>query len=89
MTLNLPNLELKYTKVTEKNDTNTNNNTINNQIIINEKQTNNQEITTLSQSNSTQNIQRTETPLNIKQFKETLLTVLISYFKNNIVLLNN
>jgi hypothetical protein len=120
MTLTLPTLELKYTKVTEKNDTNTNtntntnSNTITNQVIINEPTQSITSQTTstsanqpLSQSDSseaemsmrsTQAIQRTEcpsgmprsdSPLNIKQFKETLLTVLISYFKNNIVLLNN
>jgi hypothetical protein len=82
--MNLPNLELKYTKITERNDSNANTNTINNNIIINE--TNPVQIT---KSESCQSIARTETPLNVKQFKETLMTILIGYFKNNIILLNN
>jgi hypothetical protein len=42
-------------------------------------------------SSSTSSLDRSgaTTPLNIKQFKETLMTILISYFKNNIILLNN
>jgi hypothetical protein len=84
----LPSIELKYSKTTEQNNknTNTNTNTINNNIIIHP--TENNENKTLSESSSNVAL-RSETPLNVKQFKETLMTILISYFKNNIILLNN
>jgi hypothetical protein len=38
---------------------------------------------------SSATVLRTETPDNIKKFKETFIVILISYFKNNVVLLNN
>jgi hypothetical protein len=34
-------------------------------------------------------VKKSNTPQNISEFKEALIAVLISYFKNNIVLLNN
>jgi predicted methyltransferase len=34
-------------------------------------------------------IKNSDTPQNISEFKEAFITVLISYFKNNVVLLNN
>jgi hypothetical protein len=93
--MTLPNLELKYTKVSEKKNSNTNTNTINNNIILNSQNTE-----TITKSPSVKSLDRVNTgtlvpngrsptPDNIKQFKETLMGILISYFKNNIVLLNN
>jgi hypothetical protein len=89
--MNLPSLELKYTKISEKNDltTNTNTNTINNLITIGEPKISNVGSTKMVKSNSSQSIARIDTPLNVKQFKETLMTILIGYFKNNVILLNN
>jgi hypothetical protein len=43
----------------------------------------------LQKTTSASALERSDTPLNIKQFKETFMTILIGYFKNNIVLLNN
>jgi hypothetical protein len=34
-------------------------------------------------------VKKSDTPQNITEFKEVFFTVLISYFKNNVVLLNN
>jgi hypothetical protein len=84
--MTLPNLELKYTKVSEKKNSNTNTNTINNNIIVNQTPQNNE---TITKSFSSKSLDRANTPDNIKQFKEALMGILISYFKNNIVLLNN
>jgi Ser-tRNA(Ala) deacylase AlaX len=85
MTLaSLPSLELKYTKTTEKHDSNINTNTINNNIILSADK-----IPALNTSSSTKSLERSDTPMNIKQFKETLMTILIGYFKNNVILLNN
>jgi hypothetical protein len=89
--MTLPNLELKYTKVTEKHDANTltSNLSNTNTIIINPTSAVESPQNQIAKSNSTVNILRSETPLNIKQFKETFMTILINYFKNNIILLNN
>jgi hypothetical protein len=83
----LPSIELKYSKTTEQNNknTNTNTNTINNNIIIQPSESSESKLVESSSSVAL----RSETPLNVKQFKETLMTILISYFKNNIILLNN
>jgi hypothetical protein len=45
--------------------------------------------TELQKSSSASNLERSGTPLNVKQFKETFMVILIGYFKNNIILLNN
>jgi hypothetical protein len=34
-------------------------------------------------------VKKSDTPKNISEFKEALIAVLISYFKNSVVLLNN
>jgi hypothetical protein len=88
----LPSLELKYTKTIEKKDTNMNTNTINNNIILSKEETalaNVAKAMVLNTSSSVKSLERTETPLNVKQFKETLMSILIGYFKNNVILLNN
>jgi hypothetical protein len=84
----LPNLELKFSKKNElKNDNiNNNTNTINNNIILNPSIEN---VGAIVQSSSTANLTRNDTPDNVKQFKEALILILISYFKNNVILLNN
>jgi hypothetical protein len=94
--MSLPNLELKYTKTTEKHDANTLtsslSNTNTNNIIINPaSETSVQIQQSLPKSSSTNQLAltRSDSPLNVKQFKETLMAILISYFKNNIILLNN
>jgi hypothetical protein len=98
--IQLPSIELKYTKTVEKKDSNvnTNTNTINNNIILSasppptasKEQSHLQQIgDILTKSNSAVSLTRSDTPLNIKQFKETLMSVLIGYFKNNVILLNN
>jgi hypothetical protein len=113
--MSLPNIELKYTKTTEKHDanTNTNNNSLSNSntVIINQQRSclehsdnkihcpgddiccHPDDMTVkqpaIQKSSSSQSISRSETPLNIKQFKETFMAILIGYFKNNIILLNN
>jgi hypothetical protein len=89
MTTILPTLELKYNKETTSSSTNTN--TINNNIII--KPTNNNitncpiEIPPEIFTNAV--VKNSDTPQNISEFKEALIVVLISYFKSNVVLLNN
>jgi hypothetical protein len=95
--MSLPNLELKYTKVSERKNSNTNTNdlhsTINNNIIVNQPSSNEaqtgQKTTDIPKSSSSVSLSRAATPDNIKQFKEALILILISYFKNNIILLNN
>jgi hypothetical protein len=86
----LPNLELKFTKQSElKNEsTNSNANTINNNIILN-PQAAEKLPQSIIKSNSISNLSRIDTPDNVKQFKEALILILISYFKNNVILLNN
>jgi hypothetical protein len=86
----LPSLEIKFRKDKTENitntNTNTNTNTINNNIIIGKEESSNLSLTS---SQKSAQIVRSSSPLNIKLFKETLLDILISYFKNNIVLINN
>jgi hypothetical protein len=88
----LPSLEIKFRKDKTENitntNTNTNTNTINNNIIIGkeEKLKSDASMPALHQSSS---LVRIQTPTNINIFKEALLDILISYFKNNIVLINN
>jgi hypothetical protein len=90
----LPSLEIKYRKEKTENLTNTssntNTNTINNNIIINKDDSNSSKpaspLPLLQKSNS---MSRIQTPTNISLFKEALLDILISYFKNNIVIINN
>jgi hypothetical protein len=84
--MTFPNLQLKYSKTDElKNE---NNNTINNNIIL---------------AHATKTISpvlkdlfeimpdspHSQSPNNTRKFKEMLKAILISYFKNNFVLLNN
>jgi hypothetical protein len=81
----LPSLELKY-KSERRNSlisANTNTNTINNNIIL--TPTNTQD----NNHSSTKSIERIDTPTNIRLFKDAFMDILISYFKNNIILLNN
>jgi hypothetical protein len=89
--MSLPSLELKYVKTTDKTlsntNTNTNTNTINNNILISPTKTETEQI--LVKSVSSPDIPRIATPKNVKQFKETFMNILIGYFKNNIILLNN
>jgi hypothetical protein len=89
MTTILPTLELKYNKKTTSSSTNTN--IINNNINI--KPTSDNIIDCPSEippEISTNTIvKKSDTPQNISEFKEDLIAVLISYFKNNVVLLNN
>jgi hypothetical protein len=98
MTTILPTLELKYNKETTSSSANTN--TINNNIII--KPSLNETFKNLEESNiknieeaielpepTTLTIKKSDTPQNISAFKEVFIAVLISYFKNNVVLLNN
>jgi hypothetical protein len=88
MTTILPTLELKYNKETTSSSTNT----INNNIII--KPSLDETIKNIEKSielpdPTTLTIKKSDTPHNISEFKEAFITVLISYFKNNVVLLNN
>jgi hypothetical protein len=76
--MTFPSLELKYNKETK------NVNTINNNIVIRGIQDVSEAIRELSPPPPI-----AISPDNIKQFKEALMSILISYFKNNIVLLNN
>jgi hypothetical protein len=89
MTTTLPTLELKYNKETTSSSTNTN--TINNNIIIKPSSENtNIEVPDIELSEpTTLSVKKSDTPQNISEFKEAFIGVLISYFKNNVVLLNN
>jgi hypothetical protein len=104
--MTLPNLELKFTKMTEKklDNSNINTNTINNNIIlsdpldrqamlagdkIKEPVIQKSSCTSSRPLASSDSLSRACTPDNIKQFKEALILILISYFKNNVILLNN
>jgi Ser-tRNA(Ala) deacylase AlaX len=87
--MNLTSLELKYSKSLETTSTNTN--TINNFYVSPDADLKKLKSGTDAEpkkSDSSQSI-RSESPINIKQFKEALILILISYFKNNVVLLNN
>jgi hypothetical protein len=88
MTTILPTLELKYNKETTSSSTNAN--TINNNIII--KPTIDNIIDCFSEippEISTNPIVKKSDTQNISKFKKALIAILISYFKNNVVLLNN
>jgi hypothetical protein len=96
MTTTLPTLELKYNKETTSSSTNTN--AINNNIIIKPSSENIaessikniEEISNIELPEPTPlTIKKSDTPQDISEFKEALVEVLISYFKNNILLLNN
>jgi Ser-tRNA(Ala) deacylase AlaX len=84
--MSLPILELKYNKTSDKQISNNNTNTLHNNIVLGTGLTAN--LAEIPEESSTL-IQRSESPNNIKQFKEALISILISYFKNNVVLLNN
>jgi hypothetical protein len=85
----LPTLELKYNKEIISNSSNTN--TINNNIIIKPTSENtNIEVPDIELPEPRIFlVKKSDTSPNISEFKETLIAVLISYFKNNVVLLNN
>jgi hypothetical protein len=90
MTTPLPNLTLSLTKKTDLKNESTNTNTINNNIIINPtSQETERSSADLKKSTSLLSMTRAETPDNVKSFKEAFILILISYFKNNVVLLNN
>jgi hypothetical protein len=93
MTTILPTLELKY-KETTSNSSNTN--TINNNIITKPSGHNpNQpeaaadiEVPDIELPEPTSiSVKKSDTPPNISEFKEALIAVLMSYFKNNVVVL--
>jgi hypothetical protein len=85
--MSLPSLELKFRKERRNSLTTTNTNTnthqINNNIFLEKIP----EIVTSEKTSIPP--PRSVTPTNIKRFKETFLEILISYFKNNIILINN
>jgi hypothetical protein len=82
--MNFLSLELKYNKVSEKQTSNSNTNIINNNIILGNV-SKNAEIPNLNNNS----VSKSDSPNNIKQFKEALISILISYFKDNVILLNN
>jgi hypothetical protein len=86
MTTILPTLDLKCNKETTSNSTNSN--TINNNLIKPNSDTN---ITDAGIEIPYENpiVKKSDTPQNISEFKEALIAVLISYFRNNVVLLSN
>jgi hypothetical protein len=84
MTTILPTLELKYNKETTSNSSNTN--TTNNNIIIKPSENTNIEVPDIELPEpTTLSVKKSDTPQNISEFKEALIAVLISYFKNNVV----
>jgi hypothetical protein len=90
----LPSLEFKYRKDKNESNTNTNTNTINNNIFVGKDTSMNSSQQELPASQeppwaSSTKITRSETPTNIKLFKEALLEILIGYFKSNVMLINN
>jgi hypothetical protein len=89
MTTIVPTLELKYNKETTSSSTDTN--TINNNIIIKPNFDTNitDQIEMISENMSTNTIVKKSDTQNISEFKEALVAILISYFKNNVVLLND
>jgi hypothetical protein len=97
--MNLPILELKYNRTSEKQTSNSNTNTINNNIILGSLSSEDPtELVSLEKVSrelisqekiSQEKISHSDTPNNIKQFKKAFISVLISCFKNNIILLNN
>jgi hypothetical protein len=93
MTTILPTLELKYNKETTSSSTNTN--TINNNIIIKPsldetfKNLEDCPIEIPPEISTSAIVKKSDMPQNINEFKEALIAVLMPYFKNNVVLLNN
>jgi hypothetical protein len=87
MTTILPTLELKYNKETTSSSTNTN--TINNNIIIKPTGDNIIDCPSEIPPEISTIVKKSDTPQNISEFKEALIAVLMSYFKNNVVLPNN
>jgi hypothetical protein len=87
--MSLPSLELKYNKVSEKQITSSNTNTINNNIVLSSSLPITNTENSLEPSTTNTTVTRAVSPDNIKQFKEALISILISYFKNNVILLNN
>jgi hypothetical protein len=84
--MTFPNLELKHSKTSElKNE---NNNTINNNIILSQA-TKMMSPVLKDLSEIIPDSPRSASPNNIKEFNEALMAILISYFRNNVVLLNN
>jgi hypothetical protein len=87
--MSLPSLELKYNKVSEKQITSSNTNTINNNIVLSSNLPITNTENSLEPSTTNTTVTRAVSPDSIKQFKEALISILISYFKNNVILLNN
>jgi hypothetical protein len=93
--MSLPSLELKYNRVSEKQTSNSNTNTISNNIILGttsekiEEPSVTRDFTSTTRYITLEKVSRADSPNNIKQFKEGLISILISYFKNNVILLNN
>jgi hypothetical protein len=88
LTTILPTLELKYNKETTSSSTNTN--TISNDIIIKPTSDNiTDQIEKIPENISANTIVKKSDTQNISEFKEALVAILISYLKNNVVLLNN
>jgi hypothetical protein len=89
MTTVLPTLELEYNKETTSNSTNTN--IINNNIIIKPTAENIMDypIEIPPEISTNTILKKSDTPEKISEFKEAFIAVPISYFKNNVVLLNN
>jgi hypothetical protein len=98
--INLPDLNLKFERRTSdsNNSTNSNSNTlstnISNNIVLNNVQPENiniiePKVNNLNTTNISDKIDNSNTPDNIKIFKEYLLSTLISYFKSEIILANN
>jgi hypothetical protein len=86
MTTILPTLELKYNKETTSSSTNTN---TNNNIKPTSENIMDCPIEIPPEISTNMTVKKSDTPQNISEFKEALIAVLITYFKNNVVLLNN
>jgi hypothetical protein len=88
----LPDLTLKYSKILNNENKNENNNNISQTqtVIINKEEPfsiTKEETEPLSKTKDV--VEKIRTPENITQFKETFLEILINYFKNEYVLLQN
>jgi hypothetical protein len=77
---------LKYNKETTSSFTNTNNN---NNIKPTSENIMDCPIEIPPEISTNMTVTKSDTPQNISEFKEALIAVLISYFRNNVVLLNN
>jgi hypothetical protein len=92
--MNLPSLKLKYSRTSEKQTSNSNTNIMNNNTVLgflssdSLMELDSQEKISREKT-SQEKVSRSDTPNNIKQFKEAFISVLIFYFKNKIILLNN